>query len=309
MLLTCDNALLGMEVLVGLVRYVMQVVERDHEQIVRRLEQDHLQRITGRVATSEGISSRSREQMVEDERILLEESFEADSSEPTVNPTLAEEELQNNTDTLLQAEEECQGLIDSQKETKARQNDLLETFVFVLEMISSLITVFHFLYIWSLHGYTFGLIDWAVALLLYTAASTAGRKISDRRTQKRLKGDLDGLFDDASDLELRKSSAAGDVCCICLGTMSSTCVTNTKGANPGSNTSNSQPKNFHYRGVVKKVTCGHLYHAHCLREVLDRAQSIEAARCPLCRASLLTGRHVSRTAPDDVIDWLFPRGE
>ena len=152
--------------------------EQNHEQIVRRLEQDHLQRITGRVATPEGSSSRSREQMVEDERILLEESFEADSSEPTVNPTLGEEELQNNTATLLRAEEECQRLIDSQKETNARQNDLLETFVFVLEIISSLITVFHFLYIWSLHGFTFGLIDWALALLLYTAASTAGRKVS-----------------------------------------------------------------------------------------------------------------------------------
>jgi hypothetical protein len=43
-------------------------------------------------------------------------------------------------------------------------------------------------------------------------------------------------------------------------------------------------------GNVKKVGCGHLYHAHCLREVIERAYSFEAARCPLCRASILDGR-------------------
>eukprot|EP01084_Bolivina_argentea_P243493 408177_1 len=43
-------------------------------------------------------------------------------------------------------------------------------------------------------------------------------------------------------------------------------------------------------GNVKKVSCGHLYHTHCLREVVERSRSIEEARCPLCRASVLGGR-------------------
>mmetsp|Transcript_7440 Transcript_7440/g.8613 ORF Transcript_7440/g.8613 Transcript_7440/m.8613 type:complete len:558 (+) Transcript_7440:1-1674(+) len=308
LLLTCDNVLLGMEVLVGVVRHGMQVMEGKHERIVRRLEQENLERIMGRGVTMGVRSSGSREQLVRDEGILLEETSEDDDAEATTTATNAshmteEEELQNDTAALLQAEEEYQRLIDSQmelmEETNARRNDMLETLVFALELVSSVITVCHFLHIWSLHGFTFGLVDGVLALHLHTAVSTAGRKISDRRNQNKIARDLDGLFDDASDLELRKSSAAGDVCCICLGTMSSTCVTNTKGANPGSNTSNSQPKNFHYRGVVKKVTCGHLYHAHCLREVVERARSIEAARCPLCRASLLTGRH--STTPDAAV--------
>ena len=65
-------------------------------------------------------------------------------------------------------------------------------------------------------------------------------------------------------MELEKASSAGDVCCICLGTMS--------------------------MGNVKKVGCGHLYHTHCLREVVERAHSFEAARCPLCRASVVDGK-------------------
>lgn len=69
------------------------------------------------------------------------------------------------------------------------------------------------------------------------------------------------MFEDATEIELSKST---DVfCCICLGTMST--------------------------GSVKKVGCGHFYHTHCLREVVERARSIEAAKCPLCRASVLNG--------------------
>ena len=40
-------------------------------------------------------------------------------------------------------------------------------------------------------------------------------------------------------------------------------------------------------GHVKKVQCGHLYHTHCLREVVERAQSLQDAKCPLCRGSLI----------------------
>jgi hypothetical protein len=44
-------------------------------------------------------------------------------------------------------------------------------------------------------------------------------------------------------------------------------------------------------GNVKKVGCGHLFHTQCLREVVERERSIHAAKCPLCRANLITGRH------------------
>lgn len=91
-----------------------------------------------------------------------------------------------------------------------------------------------------------------------------GRKIGERRNFNRIAQSLDSHFSDATELELRKSLAAGDVCSVCLGTMSGL-------------------RN------VKKVGCGHLYHTHCLREVVERARSIEAAKCPLCRACILDG--------------------
>jgi len=92
-----------------------------------------------------------------------------------------------------------------------------------------------------------------------------GKKITERRNLHRIQREIDSKFPDATDLEIRKASAAGDVCCICLNTM--------------------------LIGEIKKVPCGHLFHTNCLRHVLERERSFDVAKCPLCRASLVTGQH------------------
>eukprot|EP00957_Ditylum_brightwellii_P146138 11126542-Ditylum_brightwellii.AAC.1 len=38
---------------------------------------------------------------------------------------------------------------------------------------------------------------------------------------------------------------------------------------------------------MHKVPCGHFYHTHCLKEVVEHAMSIHAAQCPLCHAPLV----------------------
>ena len=52
-------------------------------------------------------------------------------------------------------------------------------------------------------------------------------------------------------------------------------------------------------GDVKKVGCGHLFHTRCLREVVERERSIHTARCPLCRANLISGRQTGGGAVDN----------
>lgn len=95
-------------------------------------------------------------------------------------------------------------------------------------------------------------------------------QITERRNAHRISRELDTRFPDASDLEVRKASVAGDVCCICLGSM-----TVVEGASPHS---------------VKRVGCGHMFHMGCLRQVVERERSLKTSKCPLCRASLATGQ-------------------
>ena len=100
--------------------------------------------------------------------------------------------------------------------------------------------------------------------LLTTPSIPFSIQIVERRNLNRIARDLDDLFEDATEMDLDKASAGCDFCCICMGAMSV--------------------------GNVKKVGCGHLFHTHCLREVVERARSIETARCPLCRAHVLDGQ-------------------
>jgi hypothetical protein len=167
-------------------------------------------------------------------------------------------------------------LLERLEQQHVRRVYVTETTVFGLQLFNHILTVGHFLHIWSLYGVQFTLIDGVLALHLHSALSSASRKISERRNLYRIARDMDGMFEDATELELRKASAAGDVCCICLGTMT--------------------------MGNVKKVGCGHLYHTICLREVVERARSMEAARCPLCRASIMDGQHHSRSGAVNTIN-------
>ncbi|KAL9188398.1 LOW QUALITY PROTEIN: hypothetical protein ACHAXT_006776 [Thalassiosira profunda] len=147
----------------------------------------------------------------------------------------------------------------------------LERSAFSLELAALIVTIAHFVHIWALHGTGFGLVDGVLALHLHSTIAMVGKKISDRRNARRIARELNSTFADASDLDIRKASAAGDCCCICLNSLR--------------------------LGKIKKAPCEHLFHSNCLREVVERERSISLAKCPLCRAPLVAGRH----APDGLL--------
>ena len=280
LLLTCDCALLATDVLVHLFQHIYSVWEHVHAHQIQRLEQrqSELHNASYQNNNNNNNNHGMWERRMTDEPQDEQEQEEDHEFEGLHQPQQQDEQedttmLAHDSHNIYPSEshEAESRQLDRRMETlelaHARRLAILDTAIFGLELLCHVLTVAHFLHIWSLHGVQFTLIDGVLALHLHSALSSACKKIAQRRNLFVIARDLHGMFPDASEQELRKASLAGDVCCICLGTMSTG-----------------------ISGHVKKVHCGHLYHTHCLREVVERAQSMQAAKCPLCRASVVDGR-------------------
>lgn len=260
LLLTCDCALLAADTLSHILKFLQCILDDAHTTTIRGMEARQLE-LHNELHNSSG---RVDQPLTEVESFSnLDHSLHADSFQEGRRQRTA------SSMTPTEVQQESRRLdrrMEKMELAHSRRLSILDSVVFVLEMICHLLTIAHFCHIWSLHGIQFTLIDGVLALHLHSAVSTACKKVAQRRNVHSIAQELQGQFPNATDDELKKASATGDVCCICLGTMSS-------------------------GGHVKKVKCGHLYHTHCLREIVERAQSLHAAKCPLCRASLLDGRN------------------
>ncbi|GKY91851.1 hypothetical protein MPSEU_000156700 [Mayamaea pseudoterrestris] len=274
LLLTCDNALLLLDVLGYMLQFVAHMWEQAHSVKVQECEQALSQRLRRERRESNNLQNMSDSQArhvggMRRVESIRESVFENDSDE---NDDIQYEDLV--APISGEAEAEVRNLerqLEVMEQVHAKQLSRLDSAVFILQIIAQLLTIGHFVHIWMLHGVQFTPINGVIALHLYAAVTQASRKITDRRKLHRIARELNSRFDDATDMELRKAAAAGDVCCICLTSMNSTTQ-------------------------VKRVGCGHLYHTSCLREVVERARSLESARCPLCRANVLDGQQPQHVA-------------
>ena len=235
-LLTCDCALLGVDVIGHLLQHLAAAWEVAQAAQLNALEEQEEVRLRNAVASNR--------------------------------------EGQNNIDENDNDDDDDNGMTRNQvriqrlEDQHSRRMRILDSIIFATHLLSHILTVAHFFHIWSLHGLQLTLIDGVLALHLHSAISSASRQIAHRRNLHRIARHLDSVFADATELELRKHTT--DVCCVCLGGLSA---------------------------HVKKVACGHLYHAHCLREVVERARSMETAKCPLCRAYVLDGSRNTTHTP------------
>eukprot|EP00534_Pseudo-nitzschia_fraudulenta_P007380 CAMPEP_0201193794 /NCGR_PEP_ID=MMETSP0851-20130426/147721_1 /ASSEMBLY_ACC=CAM_ASM_000631 /TAXON_ID=183588 /ORGANISM="Pseudo-nitzschia fraudulenta, Strain WWA7" /LENGTH=644 /DNA_ID=CAMNT_0047480365 /DNA_START=67 /DNA_END=2001 /DNA_ORIENTATION=- len=257
LLLTCDCALVGADAMSHVLKYYQCVLEDSHDAFVRDLAERQLDLHRANEVGS-GAGNVSIQEVEE-----VESSPTASTNHHPVNreghssgtairvPAQLRQEL-----VLLDHQ------LESLESTHTRRVSVLDTSIFCLDMTCHVLTVAHFCHIWALHGIQFTLIDGVLALHLHSAISTALTKLARRINVQNIARNLEEIFPNATDDELKKASTDGDVCCICLGPM-------TKGGN------------------VKKVDCGHIYHTHCLREVIERAQNLQSAKCPLCRSSLV----------------------
>lgn len=315
-LLTCDCALLAVEVIGHILKHGRQVLEDMHEHTIGEMEEQQLQIHTRQRRLEERAQRQEQHENQDEAQHQVREGATGGGGEVNVNDgnhsdfahvgesanamnannsssgnqmgtdanqdgwgDLGDMSLdvsgddgddgitvhRNDHRLLMEDSRRLDQAMDALEVAHARRLAILDTTIFALQLLVHFITVGHFLHIWCLHGIQFTLIDGVLALHLHSALSAASKQIAGRRNLHRIARNLDGMFPNASELDLKKAHAVGDVCCICLGAMSV--------------------------GSVKKVGCGHLYHTNCLREVIERAISIEAAKCPLCRANIVDGSH------------------
>jgi hypothetical protein len=270
-LLTCDCVLLALDGITHILQYYQCILDWQHTNKLQGLDEEQI------------AAHQQQQQQLQQQQQRQQQQ----SSIPTGNRSriVREQPSVNYVDvTAQQSLEELSRDIDRRMETLEQQHvkkiAIFDTIVYMLQLLTDLLTIAHFLHIWTLHGIHFTFIDGVIALHLHSSVLSALKKIAERRAIYRIAREMDEIFTNASELDLQKASVSGDVCCICLGTMnffpSATTISD------GNRKHNS--KDHRHSCNVKKVACGHLYHTTCLREVIERARSIEAARCPLCRA-------------------------
>jgi hypothetical protein len=249
LLLTFDCIVLGIDVVIHIMRHAISIAEEVHRVSISSLEESQLELLAQREVQTVGSDSATGSRGTEMEG-------DADESRPLVDDIISLDNELRRIDGAIQRSESAHG----------QRMASIGTAIFSFEMTALSLTIAHFLHIWSLHGTAgLSLVDGVLALHLHSTISLIGKKVSERRNMHRVTREINNTFPDASDLDIRKASAGGDVCCICLNSL--------------------------VVGGVKTIACGHLFHTNCLREVLERERSFASAKCPLCRASVVTGRH------------------
>ncbi|KAL4563034.1 hypothetical protein LXL04_027065 [Taraxacum kok-saghyz] len=125
---------------------------------------------------------------------------------------------------------------------------------FFLDIMTLLMAMGHYVYIWRLHGMTFHLVDVMLFLNLRALVSAVAKRTKGFIKLRIALGTLHGALPDATYQELQSYD---DECAICREPMAK----------------------------AKKLSCNHLFHLSCLRSWLDQGLS-DNYSCPTCRKPL-----------------------
>uniref|UniRef100_A0A1D1ZJK5 E3 ubiquitin protein ligase RIN2 n=1 Tax=Anthurium amnicola TaxID=1678845 RepID=A0A1D1ZJK5_9ARAE len=140
---------------------------------------------------------------------------------------------------------------------------LTRNFSFLLDMLTLLTALGHYLIIWWLRGMAFHIVDAVLFLNLRALVSGIIKRIRGYIKLRKALLSLDGALPDATMEELRTYN---DECAICREPMAR----------------------------AKRLSCNHLFHLSCLKSWLDQGLS-EVYSCPTCRRPLFLSRSRDRT--------------
>ncbi|KAI8007938.1 E3 ubiquitin protein ligase RIN2 [Camellia lanceoleosa] len=142
---------------------------------------------------------------------------------------------------------------------------LIRNLGFLLDIMTLLMALCHYVHIWWLHGMKFHLVD---AVLFLNIRALLGAIVKHIKGFIRLKIALGALHGALPDTTPEEIEAYDDECAICREPMAK----------------------------AKRLSCKHLFHLACLRSWLDQGLS-ENYSCPTCRKPLHMGRPEDEANP------------
>ncbi|KAL8210824.1 hypothetical protein R6Q57_005261 [Mikania cordata] len=142
---------------------------------------------------------------------------------------------------------------------------ILRNLGFFLDIMTLLMALGHYVYIWRLHGMTFHLVDAVLFLNIRALLSAVAKRIRGFIKLRIALRTLHGALPDATSKDIQ---AYDDECAICREPMAK----------------------------AKKLSCNHLFHLSCLRSWLDQGLS-DNYSCPTCRKPLFVGTPEGNSVP------------
>ncbi|XP_074281856.1 E3 ubiquitin protein ligase RIN2-like [Silene latifolia] len=144
------------------------------------------------------------------------------------------------------------------------KSNIVRNVGFLLDMMTLLMALGHYVLIWFLHGMTFHLVDALIFLNIRALLSAVLKRVKGFIKLKIALGALHEALPDASSEEIL---AYDDECAICREPMAK----------------------------AKRLPCKHLFHLACLRSWLDQGLN-EVYSCPTCRKPLFAGQSESEAS-------------
>jgi hypothetical protein len=156
-LLLLDSAILIVDIVRYIVIYVQGIVlEGSYQARINELEEMQLQQSCGLVDA--------------DGSIQTNHSYGERQGQASRNNSLIKIKGRNGARSI-------ENDIERAEIRQAFYSSILQSIIFTLEVLSSMVTAFHFLHIWYLHGLSFGLVDAILLLHLQSSVSGVVRKV------------------------------------------------------------------------------------------------------------------------------------
>ena len=166
LLLTCDSALVAIDTIAHIMKYIGSTMEDRHRRWSSSSEDD--------IASIQRRSRELLEQYRPNESGTTDQDINTAEFDTSVLPIRQQSELEQIESEIVRIQQE----IERRESFHTRLIKVADVLVFGFELSALMLTAGHYLHIWAIHGASLGLVDFVLALHLHSTISVIGEKVS-----------------------------------------------------------------------------------------------------------------------------------